>query len=410
LLEQREFNLNADIVYQLEVGGFEPINIAAGVEWREETYEIGEGEPASFAIGPGAAEGLAPNSNGFPGFSPIQAGTSDQTSYAGYVDIEWQPIEILTVGAAGRYEDFSEFGDTFDYKFSGRVEPIPGLAIRSTYSTGFRAPTPGQLNSTNTSQGLDTVTLQVFNRGRLSPSDPLAVLLGAKPLTAEESESITGGLVFQDPSGFSASLDLYQIKVDGRFGQSATFAVPAGVDNPLQFSSVNFFTNDFDTRTRGIDVVLAYSGLVGPGTFDARIAYNYNETDVTSGTSATIGNETQRRIFEERLPQHNGTATVGYKIGSFDIKLHSRYYGSWTDNSGNATGDIFQEFGSIILFDTSVSYGLTDYLRLTAGAENLFDKFPDEATFQANRGLIFSRNAPYDTDGGQYFVRLDAKF
>jgi iron complex outermembrane receptor protein len=44
------------------------------------------------------------------------------------------------------------------------------------------------------------------------------------------------------------------------------------------------------------------------------------------------------------------------------------------------------------------------------GAENLFNTYPDEATFQANRGLIYSRNAPYDTDGGQYFVRLGVKF
>jgi iron complex outermembrane receptor protein len=410
LLEQREFNLNADFVYQLEVGGYQPLNVAFGAERRKETYEVGAGDPASYAIGSGAAEGLAPNANGFPGFSPIQAGTFNQTSHAGYLDVELQPVEILTIGAAARYEDYSDFGDTFNYKFSGRVEPVDGFALRATYSTGFRAPTPAQLNTANTSQGLDTVTLQVFNRGRLSPSDPLAVLLGAKPLTPEESESITAGLAYQGDNGFSASIDLYQIKVDRRFGQSSTFAVPLGVANPDRFTGVSYFTNDFNTRTRGIDAVLAYRGTAGPGTLSTSIAYNYNETKVTGGTSATIGNETQRRIFEERLPKNNATATLGYKLGDFDVTLHGRYYGAWTDSSGNATGDIFQKFGAIMLFDVSVGYEVNEHVNLVVGAENLFDTYPDEATFQANRGLIYSRNAPYDTDGGQYYVRLGVKF
>lgn len=409
-LEQREFNLNADFVYQLELGGYQPLNLAFGAERRRETYEVGAGDPASYAIGPGAAEGLAPNSNGFPGFSPIQAGTFAQTSYAGYLDLEWQPVEMLTIGAAARYEDYSDFGDTFNYKLSGRVEPVDGFALRATYSTGFRAPTPAQLNTANTSQGLDTVTLQVFTRGRLSPSDPLAVLLGAKPLTPEESESITAGFAYQGDNGLSASIDLYQIKVDGRFGQSASFAVPAGVANPNRFTSVSYFTNDFDTRTRGIDAVLAYRGPVGPGMLSSSIAYNYNKTKVVGGTSATIGNETQRRIFEERLPQNNATATLGYQLGGFDLTLHGRYYGSWTDSSGNATGDIFQKFGATVLVDVALGYAVNEHVNLTVGAENLFDTYPDEATFQANRGLIYSRNAPYDTDGGQYFVRLGVKF
>ncbi len=409
-LEQREFNLNADFVYQLAVGGFRPLNIAFGAERRKETYEVGLGDPASYAVGPGAATGLAPNSNGFPGFGPLQAGVFGQTSYAGYLDLEWQPVEMVTLGAAGRYEDFSEFGSNFDYKLSARLEPVKGVALRGTYSTGFRAPTPGQLNATNTTQGLDTVTLQVFNRGRLSPNDPVAIQLGAVPLVPEESKSLTAGIAFQGDYGLTASVDVYQIDITGRFGESAAFAVPAGVPNPNRFTSVSFFTNDFDTRTRGIDAVIAYRGSIGAGAFSASIAYNYNETKVADGTSNTIRNETQRRIFEERLPQNNAVASLGYQLGGFDVNAHARYYGKWTDSSGNSTGDIFQEFGSILLFDASLAYSFNETVTITVGAENLFDTYPDEATNQANRGLIYSRNAPYDTDGGQYFVRMGVQF
>lgn len=409
-LMQREFNLNADFVYRLPLGMAEPANIAFGAERRKETYAIRPGDPASYAIGPGAATGLAPNSNGFPGFSPLSAGEWSQTSYAGYVDVEVRPVEMLTLGAAGRYEDFSAFGDTFNYKLSARLEPVTGVALRATWSTGFRAPTPAQLNALTTSQGLDTTTLQIFNTGRLSPSDPIAIALGAKPLTPEKSRTLTAGLTFQSDFGLTGSIDVYQIRLRDRFGQSRTFAVPANLPNPQRFTAVTYFTNDFDTRTRGIDVVLAYARDVGPGKADISLAYNFNQTRVTSGTSASIGNETQRVLFEDRLPKHNGTASLGYTIGRFGLQGRARYYGAWTDVSGNATGEVFQRFGSMVMFDLSASLQLNDHLSIRAGAENIFDTYPDEATNQAVRGLIYSRNAPYDTDGGQYYVRVGITF
>jgi iron complex outermembrane receptor protein len=409
-LIQREFNLNADFVYRLPLGMAEPANIAFGAERRKETYAIRPGDPASYAIGPGAATGLAPNSNGFPGFSPLSAGEWSQTSYAGSVDVEVRPVEMLTLGAAGRYEDFSAFGDTFNYKLSARLEPVTGVALRATWSTGFRAPTPAQLNAVSTSQGLDTTTLQIFNTGRLSPSDPIAVALGAKPLTPEKSRTLTAGLTFQSDFGLTGSVDVYQIKLRDRFGQSRTFAVPADLPNPQRFTAVTYFTNDFDTRTRGVDVVLAYARDLGPGKVDLSLAYNYNQTRVTSGTSASIGNETQRVLFEDRLPKHNGTASLGYTVGRFGLQGRARYYGAWTDVSGNATGEVFQRFGSMVMFDLSASLQLNDHLSIRAGAENIFDTYPDEATNQAVRGLIYSRNAPYDTDGGQYYVRLGITF
>ena len=409
-LRQREFNLNADFVYRLPVGGFAPINIAFGGERRLEQYSVRPGDPASYAIGAGAASGLAPNSNGFPGFSPLQAGRFSQESYAGYGDLEWQPFKMLSVGAAGRYETFSAFGGKFTYKLSARLEPTDGIAFRGGYSTGFRAPTPGQLNTSNTSQGLDTRTLQVFNSGRLATTDPIALALGAKPLKPETSDTITAGLTFRTAFGLTGSIDAYQISVDGRFSQSASVAVPASVANPLRFTSVSYFTNDFDTRTRGIEAVLNYAQAVGPGKATATIAYNYNRTKVTSGTSAAIPNETQRIVFEQRLPQHNATGSIGYDIGPVGLLVRGRYYGGWTDVSGNATGDIYQKFGGIALFDVSASYTFAEHFTIRAGAENVFNRYPAEATNQAVRGLIYSRNAPYDTDGGQYYFRMGMKF
>lgn len=407
-LTQQEFNLNADFVYRADLGMASPLNIAFGAERRVETYKVGAGDEASFTVGPGAETGLAANSNGFPGYSADQAGKWDQESYAGYLDLETQPLAGWTVGGALRYEDYSEFGDTLNFKASSRVELTDALALRGSYSTGFRAPSPAQTFTSRTSQGLDTTNLQIFTSGRLALNDPIAIALGAKPLKPEKSRSIAGGLSFRT-GGLTATLDLYQIKVEDRFGTSESFVVPDEFDNPMGYTSVSYFTNDYDTRTRGIDVVLAWNGRVGPGTLDLSGAYNYNQTKAAAGSVADR-TEDQKRIFEGARPKHNATGSIGYELGDFKMMARARYYGKWTDSSGNATGQIFQDFGSIALFDLSLDYKMTRNINLRVGAENIFNTYPDEATNQAVRGLIYSRNAPYDTDGGQYYVRVGVEF
>jgi len=412
-LVQREINLNADFVYRWDVSAFaQPVNVAFGLERRNEQYEIHAGDPASYAVGPGAAAGLAPNSNGFPGFSDRQAGDWDQTSNAAYVDVEVPLLDRLTIGGALRYEDFSEFGDTLDGKLSGRFEFTPDFALRASFSTGFRAPTPGQLNATSVSQGLNTTTLQLFTTGRVAPSS-----VGAAELQPEESETMTAGLVFRH-GAFSASLDAYRIDLTDRFSQSASIAVTpaiiaqltaAGVSGASTFTSISYFTNDFDTRTEGVDAVLGHASEVGPGDLSLSVAYNYNQTEVTAGALST--NPNQKRTFEEGRPQHNATASATYDVGQFSLLGRMRYYGEWTDQTDTTGVDrVFQEFEPITFWDASITYHANEHLDLRVGAENIFDTYPDKAKFQASRGLVYSRNAPYDSYGAQFYVRLDTRF
>ena len=417
-LEEEETDVNLDAVYKLHLPFLaRPVNVGFGGERRLETYTVVAGDPASYAVGPGAIAGLAPASNGFPGFNLQQAGSLDQQSYGGYIDVQADLTTKWNVEAAGRIETYDSFGDTENVKIASRYEFIPGLALRGSYSTGFRAPTPGQLFSTSTSQGLDTVTLQLFTNGRLSPLNPVAQALGAKPLQPETSGNYTAGLVWRSNFGLTGSIDGYQIDVANRFSTSATIVVtPAlqaqlvaqGVAAASAFTSINYFTNDFDTRTRGVDIVLDYLRRVGPGHLDVRGAYNYNDTTVTRGS--LTANPTTRILFEEGVPQQNATITSTYDVGRFTFLGRMRYYGSWTDSTGNATGDIFQNFGGVAFFDASVTVRLPRQISLRVGAQNLFDTYPDKATYQASRGLVYSRNSPYDTDGGQYYVRMEARF
>lgn len=261
------------------------------------------------------------------------------------------------------------------------------------------------------------MTLQLFTAGRLSPTNPVAAFLGAKPLEPEESETLTAGLTWRTGFGLSGSLDLYRIDVDKRFSSSATVTVtPAiraqlvalGVPGASSFTSINWFTNDFDTRTKGVDVVVTYQRDLEVGAVTLTGAYNYNKTEVRSG--ALSNNPTQARLFEQSRPKHNLTGSATWTWDRLQLLGRVRYYGKWTDSTGNATGEIFQDFGAVTFFDLSASWKFNEQLTVRVGAENVFDKYPDEAVFQASRGLVYSRNSPYDTNGGQYYARVDVRF
>jgi iron complex outermembrane receptor protein len=157
-----------------------------------------------------------------------------------------------------------------------------------------------------------------------------------------------------------------------------------------------------------VDVVVTYARDLGPGQLNLMGADNYNKTEVPSG--ALGRSATQQLLFEQSRPQHNLTGSATYKWGPVELLGRVRHYGEWTDSTGNATGEIFQDFGALTFFDVSATWRFNDNLSVRVGAENVFDKYPDEAVFQASRGLLYSRNSPYDTNGGQYYARVDVRF
>lgn len=155
-LEQRELAFNLDLTYPINIGAADPLTLAGGLEYRRETYEITVGELASWQVGPfasvidpntGSRTGLPVGSNGFPGFSPIQAGEFGRSEWAAYASLEGNLTEAFQMGLAGRYENYADFGSTFNWKVSGRYDFAEAFAIRGSVNTGFRAPTPGQSNA-----------------------------------------------------------------------------------------------------------------------------------------------------------------------------------------------------------------------------------------------------------------------
>jgi iron complex outermembrane receptor protein len=416
---ESELDLNADGVYRLHLPFLvEPLNVAFGVEYRDEVFQMKAGDPASYEVGAGASYGLAAGANGFPGISDLQAGAWSQKSYGGYVDLQAQITKDLQLEVALRDESFSAFGNTFDYKFGTRYELTEGLALRGSYSTGFKAPTPAQLYSSSTSQGLDTTTLQLYTTGRLS--NTVAQAFGGAALKPETSKTATLGTVWESSTGFTGSVDLFKTDVQKRFSNSDSHTVTAsdiakleslGVPGASTFTSFYYFTNDFNTMTRGVEVTGKYATDLGSGRLGLSGAYSYTATKVTSGSLAAVSStSTTKKTYEQGVPQHNASATVTYDIDAFTLMSRVRFYGPWTDSSGNSTGDIFQRFGSMAFVDVGVTYQFNDHIAVRLGAENVGNFYPAKATYQASRGIDYSRNAPYDTNGGNYYLRYDVKF
>jgi len=422
VLQQSEQVVNLDLARAFGRTAGRPTNIAAGAEFRNETYEIGAGDPASFAVGPGAADGLPSGSNGFPGYTDEQAGRFTQHSVSAYVDIEHALTDRWKVALAGRYENYSLFDDTVNGKLSMRYDVTPDLALRGTVSTGFRAPTAGQVFSERTSQFLDAATLDNASSGRFSPVGPVAVILNERPdvdiepLRPEKSTNYSAGLAFRAGRQLTLTVDGYQIDVRDRFGRTGDlFLTPAEQARLRQIDAsvssfvreVDFNQNVFDTRTRGVDVVATHRRDLGSGRLSLVGAYNYNNTRVTDADN--VGDAARPRLLTNPFVRRRASATASYDRGGVSVFGRIRYYGAYRDESGQSEDD-FQTFGAEAYVDIGGVYAVTDEISLRAGVENLFDNYPDEARRQANRGLIYSRNSPYDTDGGLFYVRIDAAF
>ena len=175
---QRELNFNLDLSYPLN----RKTNLAGGFEWRNEQFEIGMGQLESFRIGPLAPQGFSAASNGFPGFSEIAAGKWNRSNYAVYGDVEFQgDDDAWTAGGALRFEDFQGFGGTLNGKVSARLRLVESFSLRSSLSTGFRAPTPGQSNAFNVSTQFDLALMDLVNNGTIPSTSAVARLRGGNP-------------------------------------------------------------------------------------------------------------------------------------------------------------------------------------------------------------------------------------
>jgi iron complex outermembrane receptor protein len=429
-LTQEETSLNLDFVKPMDVGNLaSPLNVAFGFQYLDETYKIGAGDQASAEAGPVFIFGVG--SDGFQGFPTESAGSFSSESYGVYLDLEADFTDRFSGGFAVRYEDYDTFGDTIDWKLSGRVQVTDSFALRATATTGFRAPTPGQINTLNVTTSADTAgnlipsgTYPVNHPVAMAFSDPTGAPL-AKPLTPEESTSFTIGAVFEPWDNTSITLDYYDIEIEDRLAVLNNTVGPAEVAiltaagfpnaNLLDGSIANFFVNGFDSDITGIDLAITSDFDVGAGSLIVDFRHNFNEQEISNVAPGSIN---LSRVFdlENQVPEQRTTLTVNYQTdGIFGGYVRLNRYGSWKSTGGLfSPGDASDaaSYGSEVLVDVEAMFTFNDMFRVTVGAENIFDTEPDleqDGTLQF-LGVVSSLTSPFGNNGGFWYVRLAADF
>lgn len=433
-LRYGQFTANLDLNRDFEIGGIKSFNLAGGLEYRNEDYTIRAGEPDSYRAGPalvgannptspasGFAAGAAPGAQVFPGFQPTIGGQQvtgrkrQRHNFSAYLEVDADISDRFTIQAAGRYEDYSDFGSDWNGKVSARFEPVDGYAVRGAVSTGFRAPSLQQqffaAAATNNVNGIlvDAVTLPVNN--------PVAQALGASPLQAETSVSYSAGIVINPVPELSLTVDYYHIDIDDRivvtenlnatrgptgqplfantviggitYAGSPTGGAIATILNGAGFNTISaarFFINGIDTRTQGVDAVATYRiDLGGAGKLRASAGFNYNKTRIT-GRNATpgalsqvpgvtlFGRQESLRI-EQGQPRTKVNLGLDYDYEILGVTLRGNRYGKVLDGGSEPFNDV--PLGAKWVVDLEARIKPGKGLEFAVGANNLLDEYPD---------------------------------
>lgn len=416
--------------------GIGETSLAAGLEWRNENYKIVAGELASYIAGPYTfSNGAAPGSQVFPGFAPSTALDKSRDSFAGYVELDSDLNEMINVQVAGRYEHFSDFGDTVNGKFAARVEPVEGIALRGSISTGFRAPGMAQqFFSTTSTNNVNGTLIEI---GTFPVGSPIAKALGAQPLKPEKSVNLGGGVAFNMVRGLSLTVDYYNIKINDRItltenlqgSDVVAILTQAGVAG----TSARFFINGIDTRTQGLDIVGSYRMPdFGAGKLTLTAGFNINSTKITD--RRTFSGFTAARLFARQesfrltdgQPSNKLNLGLDWELGRFAMTARANRYGEVflpgpsgdiSIAEGNAPGDL--TLSPKWVADLELRYKIFDAVQLAVGANNLFDEYPDRLPYGTVNGynyglnnsfLPYSSQSPFGFSGRFLYGRVTFDF
>ena len=405
LYRQDEIGLNVDLSYPLN----DRVHLAGGAEWRDERFTIGLGDEPSWQIGPYAPQGFSAGSNGFPGFSPIAAGAWSRANTALYGDVEVQGAdEAWTLGGALRLEDFEDFGTTTNGKLSGRSRINGAVALRASASSGFRAPTPGQQNAFNVSTEYDHELMDLVNNGTIPSTSRVAELRGGEPLQPERSVAFTLGAVV-DAGAFSLTADYFRIRLADRLALTQLFALtPTEVDGLLaegvtsarNLQNFRFFTNHFETRTQGLDLVATYTPPRLGGRTTLGFLFNRTATAVT-GFDPAVLDALRIRELQEAVPGKRWNATIRQTLGRWRLLGRFSYYDEWFDSR-----DLYVYHGDAV-FDVEAAYSVSESTTLTVGGQNAFGNDPEANPIARAKGNRFSVQTPFGANGAFYYVRIN---
>ena len=435
--DETEWTNNLDIDNSFELGLAAPLNVALGVEERRETFGISQGEPSSY-FGAGAQS--------FDGYTPLDQSSFARTSVGVYIDLATDPFKGLHTDLAGRFEHYSDFGDTEVGKFTARYDFNPMIAIRGTISTGFRAPTLAEehYSGTNVSPTSADVVLP--------PNSAPAQLAGFAPLKPEKSDNYSIGFVAHPVPGLQITADFYEIDIRDRILESgflygtccsspgaavisqgvlnAIAAKGVSLDSGLSYTGISLFANAANTRTDGAEVTANYASDFGDyGHVDWSIGFNYNKTTITKidPLPAQVVNvpfgqtnfltKAASSALTSATPREKVILQANWVWQKLSVNLRETIYGPASQYTATSN-PVLLSIGTTGITDLDVGYQFTPWLKLDVGANNLFDIIPPLIPNGSNGkpidgGRVF--NVPYGfaawgQDGGYWYGRVTVSF
>jgi len=435
-----QWTTNLDISRDVDLGWASPLNVAFGAEARREKYTIGDGD---------AAATYKEGGQSFPGFQLTDAGSHSRTGYAGYVDFAADPIANLHLDLAGRYETFSDFGDTAVGKLTARYDFTPTFALRGTVSTGFRAPTLDEeyYSATNVAPTFAVIQL---------PANSVAAQdAGFQHLKPEKSTNFSIGFVAHPLDNLTITADGYLIYIDQRIvatgtllGLVGTTVVSAGVlnaiaahgnviDPTVSYVGVSVFTNAANTRTQGAEVVADYASDFGEhGHVDWSVGFNYNETAVTKQSplpavvanpafgQTTILGPTALGELTTAVPKEKVILGAFWSMDKWSANVRESIYGPSslivsTNGTGAGANAVQEKINVTGITDLDVGYQLTKMLKIDMGANNLFDQRPPKVpptpggVRPADGANVYGAPvafSPWGINGGYWYGRVTLDF
>jgi len=409
---------NLDIARDVPVSFMHgPLTVALGLEARHESYEIGAGEANSY-FGSGA--------QGYSGFRQENAGKNSRNNKSLYLNLEGDITDQLSGALAVRHERYSDFGSTNSAKASARYAFTPTFALRGTASNGFRAPSLAQsfYTITTTNSLLVNGTSALVETGTFPVGSAAARLLGASPLKAEKARNLSIGAQWQPTRNWTTTVDLYRIDIDDRivFSSNLQLANAPALANALAAQNVyvgaaRYFTNAVDTRTEGVDIVSSYRLNLAQGArADLTLAYNHNDNEVqhVADTPAVLADQGLLLVDRQSVnrltvgsPKDKLSLSGDYTRGTWNARATVTRYGEFTVPQNNAALD--QTYDPQWVLDLAASVRIASGWRLTAGIDNVTNRYPAQVTSVSNLNVNgtqpYSVWAPNGFNGRYFYLK-----
>ena len=399
------------------------LNVAFGAEHRLENYEIFAGEEASWrnygivdSVRGGVVVqvdtlGRPGGSQGFPGFQPSNELDESRTNLGAYADLELDVTERLTLGAAARWEDYSDFGNTVTGRVAGRVGLLDWLSVRASFGTGFRAPSLAQIHFNTTFT--DFVGGVAVDKIIAENNSPITRALGIPQLREETSTNIAGGVTMRF-GALTATIDAYVVNVDDRIVLTGAFedTDPDIGDElvALDVGAAQFFTNALDTETKGLDVVVAHEFLLGSQHFRWSVAGNFNDmelgdihtSEALAGKEDTYFGAREQHFLLASAPPRKITAALTHGFGPLETEIRLVNFGEVTLIDWIDSEDVYE---SRTTTDLALTYRLTEHAALTVGGANVFNVYPSVQDTETETGGLWDA-VQMGSSGAFYFARV----